>query len=365
LSGVVGCGAAKPQDARSSVSEAPSAPASTTPAKAVLPEPYEPGANLADVIGPFVRPERSSRLAVPLPKGKPRERWTFALDPKLDPAFVVATGTRIVVQGKPKVSATKRESRFVVLDTYGRRVGDDLLVGELVRLEPATGKLRGVGVSELPAAWRLADATLSNDELGRTVEGALASRGAFHEGVQVLLQSGRVEIYIPSSSPRGAGLQRTVVEPPVKPLDCAIDDDANLHIIVRQGTDLALWSTPLAGGSVGRIRLGPLQRDHSDVPPILGGAVRVIVLDDRIIAVARDGQKSWERKGALTGGATITSDDRLLVATDAKILTIDPSGRASELASAPGEIFLTPPILTGSGLLLVASGSMLHAYAFE
>ena len=93
--------------------------------------------------------------------------------------------------------------------------------------------------------------------------------------------------------------------------------------------------------------------------------MRVVVLDDRLVAIGRDGRALWERKGALTGGATLTSDDRLLVATDAKVLAIDPAGRATEIASAPREVFLTPPILTGRGLLVVASGSSVHAYAFE
>jgi hypothetical protein len=47
------------------------------------------------------------------------------------------------------------------------------------------------------------------------------------------------------------------------------------------------------------------------------------------------------------------------------VLAIDPSGRASEVGSAPKEVFLTPPMRSGSGLVLVASGSALHAYAFE
>ena len=33
--------------------------------------------------------------------------------------------------------------------------------------------------------------------------------------------------------------------------------------------------------------------------------------------------------------------------------------------SEPKAIFITPPILTTSGLLLVASGATLHAYAFQ
>jgi hypothetical protein len=175
----------------------------------------------------------------------------------------------------------------------------------------------------------------------------------------VFLQPAGVEIDV-----RATSTQRTVVEPPVVPLDAAIDEGGNLNVLVRQDTDLALWTTPLAGGSVGRVRLGPLRRDRADVPPILGKAVRVVVLDDRLVAIAPDGKTLWERKGALTGGATITADDHLLVATDAKLLAIAPSGRATELVAAAREVFLTPPILTSSGLLLVASGSALHAYAF-
>ena len=89
----------------------------------------------------------------------------------------------------------------------------------------------------------------------------------------------------------------------------------------------------------------------------MGKVVRVLVLDDRLVAIAPDGKTLWERKGALTGGVTITADDRLLVASDAKVLAIDPAGHATEIVSAPKEIFLTPPIVTGAGLLVVASGS--------
>jgi hypothetical protein len=339
-------------------------PASTLakPATPAPPERYEPGITPADVVAPFVRPERSSRLTMSLPKGKARERWTFPLDPKLDPAFIVTTGTRIVVQGRPKGPASKRQSPFVIVDTEGRRVGDDAFPGELVRLEPASGKLYGIGGTELPGAWLLADASFTNDKLGpedpRTVQGALAVHAAAHDGAHVFLQASGVEVDV-------GGRQRTVVEPPVQPLDCAIDDEGNLHLVVRQAGDLALWTTPLSGGSFGRIRLGPLRRDRADVPPILGKTVRVVLLDDRMIAVGRDGKTLWERKGALTGGATISEDDRLLVASDAKLLAIDPSGRAIELASVPKEVFLTPPIITGGGLVLVASGVSLHAWAFE
>ena len=358
-----GCGTPKTTDPGSVVGISPgTSPAE--PPKPRTPEPYEPGASPTDVVSPYVRPEHSSRLGVPLPKGRARPRWTFTLDPKLDPAFVLTTGTRIVVQGRPTGAATARQTPFVVLDTRGVRVGNDLLPGEHVRLDPLQGKLYGVGGAELPSAWKLADASYSADKLGaddpRSVLGALAVRATAHDGTHVFITKTSVEI-----DARAAGQQRTVVEAPVQPLDAAIDEEANLHVIVRQDRDLALWTTPLAGGSVGRIRLGPLRRDRADVPPILGKGVRVVILDDRMTGIGPDGRTLWERRGALTGGATLTSDDRLLVATDAKVLAIDPSGRTTEVLSAPREIFITPPILTASGLLLVASGSRLHAFAFE
>ena len=100
-----GCGGANGREAPST---APLEPSSRAPAKAPAarenvaePEPFEPAASPSDVVAPFVRPERSSRLAVALPKGCARERWSVAfdpkLDPKLDPAFIVSAGTRIVV----------------------------------------------------------------------------------------------------------------------------------------------------------------------------------------------------------------------------------------------------------------------------
>ncbi len=145
------------------------------------------------------------------------------------------------------------------------------------------------------------------------------------------------------------------------------------HGVITTALVLVSCESPKPSGeavsALGRrsARRGRLARDTRREPR---RHVRVRTADQRRdrraeAAIAPDGKTLWERKGALTGGATITSDDRLLVATDAKIVAIDPSGRASEIASAPKQVFLTPPIVTASGLLLAASGSMLHAYAFE
>ena len=360
---LVACGAAKTQES-SPVAEPRGGESAPAPNKSEKPQVFEAVASAADVVAPWVRPERSSHLAVPVPKGRARERWRLPLESSVDPAFVLAAGTRILVQGRPKGAPTARQSPFVLLDAQGRKIASDLISGDLVRLEPAAGKFYGIGGSEPPSAWQLSDGSHAPDKLGtddaRSVQGALGGRAATHDGIYVYIQPSGVEI-----DARAAGRHRTVVEPPVEPLDGAIDDEANLHLLVRQDKELALWTTALSGGSIGRVRIGPLRRDRASVPPIVGAAVRVVVLDDRLVAFGRDGRLLWERKGALTGGATLTSDDRLLVASDAKVLAIDPSGRATEVATAPKEVFVTAPIVTGGGLLVVASGAALHAYAFE
>lgn len=366
---VASCSSPKPTDPSSVTPDAPrgSKTSPAAPAKPAAPLPFAAVASPGDVVAPFVRPERSSRLATALPRGRARERWALALDPKLDPAFVVCAGSRIALQGRPSADQEHPgflHAPFMLLDTNGTKIAGDDLGGALVRLVPEEGKLFAIGGSGMPTAWQLADGSRGPDKLSgsddpRSASGSLATRAAAHGTTHVFLQANGVEVYVRPDYPR------TVVEPPVQPLDAAIDDEGNLHVIVRQAPDLALWTTPLAGGSVGRVRIGPLRRERAEVPPVLGKAVRVIVLDDRMVAIARDGKTLWERKGALTGGATITADDQLLVATDAKIVVVDPAGRTTELASAPKEIFLTPPILTAAGLLLVASGTTLHAYAFE
>lgn len=364
---LVACGATPPhvQEATPATASGSRAPEqAAVAAKTPAPEPYVAVASTSDVVAPFVRPERSSRLAVPLPKGRARERWSAALDPKLDPVFVLCAGTRIVVQGRAAGPPTSRVGPFALLDTNGRRIQTGFFGGDLVHLRPTAGIFFGVGATESASAHTLAAGTLVPDALRgadlHDLRGPNATSVVSHEGTRVTVQPSGVEI-----EPVGGGAPRTVVEPPVEALDASIDDLANLHVLVRQDKDLALWTTPLAGGSVGRVRIGPLRRNRADTPPIVGGTLRVVVLDDRLVAYGRDGRLLWERKGALTGGATLTSDDRLLVASDAKILAIDPAGRATEIASAPKEVFLTAPILTANGLLVVASGSAVHAYAFE
>src|SRR5689334_21171637 len=82
---LVACGAA-PANGHDPARVAPAgAPAPDRPARASAdPEAYAAGVSASDVVAPYVRPERSSRLGVPLPRGRARERWTAPLEPNVD-----------------------------------------------------------------------------------------------------------------------------------------------------------------------------------------------------------------------------------------------------------------------------------------
>ncbi len=257
------------------------------------------------------------------------------LDVALQPQFVLSAGNRIAVVGR---------SSYATFDDRGRSVESGKLEGPSadMRIDRGGGAIL-FAPDERASKFDTAHHFAAHDDLL-----AVASPGS----LRVLDRSGEV---------------RPIIDGKFDALAISIDDTGTAHAIVRADAgELAVWSAPTAyGGSVGRKKLGRYRRDRNETPPILGRTVHVVVLDDRIIAFAPDGKRLWERAGALTGGATITADDRLLAASDTTILAIDPNGRAVKLVDEPRVVFVTAPILDAKGVLVVASGSALHAYSFD
>jgi hypothetical protein len=293
------------------------------------PEPFVPSAGTGDVVAPFVRPERSSRLDAPYPQGRARAVFKAPFPESLRPAFLLAAGNRVVVVGKWSYAA---------FDTRGRAVETGDVDPTLARIDRETGKVAAATAEQAPP-------------------GDVSGRFAIHDGAFVLASGRTIRVVPREGEPR-------VLDGAFEALDVAIDDDGVAQVLVKQTGDLSLWSIPLRSGSMGRSKLSVTTR-AARTPPILGKRVRVLVLDDRLVALDLDGRKLWERRGAFTGGASITSDDRLLVADGPKVYAIDVAGRASDVVVERDVVFVSPPILNASGLLLVASGKAIHAYRFE
>lgn len=310
-------------------------PPFTLPREEKKPEPYVPAADPSAVTHRFVRAERSSRLAAALPPGKPHGAFTAALDPGTEPIAIFATGTRVVVHGK---------RRFAIFDTKGVRVGTGPSTDAPAWLVPADGAYRvdgpnGATSRGLESAQPMASLTPSS---GREL--------ATHDGITVSLETGSIAIG-----------DRTISTGGVEAVDAAIDDEAVAHVLVRQAHELSLWTTPLAGGSIGRTKIPSMPGERTIAPPIAGKQLRAVAFGDRIVGLARDGKVVFARHGRIAG-ATITEDDKLLVADGKSVVAIDSGGHATELVT--GAAFVTAPVLSAKGLLLVASATALHAYAF-
>jgi hypothetical protein len=310
------------------------------------PEPFVAASSPSDVVVRYVRPERSSRLDATLPRGTAHEKWSAPLEASLDPAFLLAAGTRIVVEGHKR--------RFAMFDTRGTPVASASTEGDVLVLAPANGTFVSVSPQgHVRRGYELADGHAFDPSESSVVP----PESAKHGSAVVYAKTGQIAVA------DGDDL-RPIIEGDFEALDVSVDDAGVAHAIVRQKTALSLWSTPVAGGSIGRVKLEAPRRDRSSTPPILGKNMRVIVLDDRMIALGPDGKKLWERRGAFTGGATMTADDRLLVADGPHVYAVDASGRVSEVTHVERVVFVTPPILTANGMLVVASGQRLHAFSF-
>ena len=187
----------------------------------------------------------------------------------------------------------------------------------------------------------------------RSADLPAGAKVATKDGLVVMLDGGGVHV------------GERAIEGTFEALDLALDDAGLACVLVRQGSDLALWTIPLSSaGGIGRQRL-PRTARRTIGPPVLGKSLRIVLTDAGILAFGLDGKRAWERRGVPSGGVSITADDQVVVADGEAVVSIDPRGRVSTIASLPGAVFVTPPILDASGRLLVADEESLHAYAFD
>ena len=333
LIAVVGCGGSKPATHNPAVRETKIAPPPEQPSSVVTvkeepkSDPYQASKEKGtDAPVPYVRDERSSRLEMPVPKTRGKESWRAPLAlgdaPALHAAFVLAAGNRAVAVGT---------EAWVLFDTKGVRIAGHEMEAPAVRVDRASG---AVVPDETRAQDLPADAKV-----------------AAHDGLVVLVKSGAVY------------LGERAIEGKFEALDVAIDDKGIANVLVKQGEDLSLWTVPIASNTaIGRHKLGKGRRSVG--PPILGKTTRVVVLDTGVVAYSLEGKKLWEHKGLPTGGVAITSDDYALIADGNRVLAVDRKGKKTELWSAPDLTLVTPPVINGDGLLLVASGTYLHGVAF-
>jgi hypothetical protein len=143
------------------------------------------------------------------------------------------------------------------------------------------------------------------------------------------------------------------------PVAMSLDETGQVYLLVQAEAGRSLWIVRPTGERTVSLSLAP---STSIRPPLVGLDHRIFLLESgRLMAIGADGRRLWERSlvGDL-GGAVVTANDRVLVASGHEILSLDPEGKATVLYDFLGEGLLTPPVLTSRGDLLVASATKLY-----
>ena len=368
----------------------------------------EPG-SLA-CLHPFGNERLNSRTGVSLPEGSWAPLWKSPLNPTLHPASLLWAGERILVRGRDlwqlfdstgKGVATERcwaggtllddrRSLFYVPDAdaagltawrladgkpawtikpyFGlefERVflavrGERLVVVSVEGpLHLRSGHAPELAILEVHDLSRLDGAEAGALVLDTRIAESLVRSPRLLAALQgdhlVLAAPGRLFLADLALRVRGELAAEMV------PVAMSLDEAGRLYLLVEAKGRRELWLVTEQGELGLAISLPPRFQAAFSPPAIGYGHAIHLIAADRILAVSPRGEAVWARStGGPVGGVAITPEDRLLVTSGSTLLVFEPSGQVRELFAAPGEVFLTRPVLTAEGKILLASESHLY-----
>jgi hypothetical protein len=405
-----------PPDFRSLWSSAP--PVSAPPAVPIVPgtpRPVAPAAPDPDrsCRQPFVNPRRNSRLAVPLPAGT----WSVAGEATWDrdfrPRHVLHFGDRTLVQGEASWRLLDAAGREIA---WGNRYAGDVYLNAEAGTYLLADSIGSISIRRLSDGRETVAARLNFGDV--YARGLLAMRGGRllaastehelhvhsdfrpeHSILEVceVFDPPRVEPEsLPVTSQPVADLYfktltlpaavggdtvtvatedtifttdwdlriRSVLAGEFTPTALSVDELGRAHLVVAAGRRRELWRVAPDGTRHFATEI-PAEAAEISVPPLIAHDHRVfVVADGAVFAYSAEGRLVREHRptGELAG-ATVTADDRLLMAAGARVSAVDAEGRERVLFECPdGQIF-APPILTADGEMLVATRERLHRLA--
>lgn len=146
------------------------------------------------------------------------------------------------------------------------------------------------------------------------------------------------------------------------PAHLSVDDLGRAHVLVTDEGGPRLWVLTAQGERTLSAGLPVADVRSTLGPPVIGFDRRIFVTTpDVVLAYSPEGRKLWEhRPTGRIAGATVTTDDQLLVAAGNELSALDAEGRRRVLAEFPGESLRTAPVLSAGGDLLVATDAALY-----
>ncbi len=382
------------------------------PIRSVAPESLPPAT--PDPAGLYYRPfgnhGQTSRAPRPLPKGAWALQWKADLDPAFTPTFAMEGKDRILVQsgewrlfdraGKP-IARNRAGAAPMTIDTHiGMFYYTDadsylracrLTTGEpFFKYLPAYGdaftriqiaryrtRMAVVGTERALDPHRVRNperSLIEVNELGLPPK--VDDLGFLTSLVPVgVMRIQNPQMVAASSDTMIAGATqgalyivdwnvqlKAVLESALTPQSLSIDEAQRIYLLGSAGATVSLWLLKADGSRLYAFDLPP-NSELPNTPPIVGYDHTAYLLSGhRIFAVGSSGKQLWTatapRKPA---GAVVTPNGLLIVTEGSEVVAYDAKGARTVLFH--GDAFLTPPLPTAAGELVVASKTAVFSYS--
>jgi hypothetical protein len=359
----------------------------------------------------YANDQQNSRLHSVIPPGAFRVRWRSAVHETLKPNFVLHDGNRIVVQA----------AEWRLFDMDGKLIGADRLALGYILMDAPNDLMYVTNPAGYLAARKLADGVqlfnflprfgnsyarifITRKDQRMIIAGVERPRGAHgdFEPTKSLIETfdlgspprvdsmGFLDSLLPKSSMTIPSIQlivagvneklvaaipnrvyfmdsrlkvETALDAEFEPVTLSLDEAGRVYLAVKTGERTQLWVLSPTGEQFYSFALPPATSVTQ--PPVVGYDHTVyLVTGQTLIAVGTDGKIRWSKagKGRIVG-ASVTSDDQLLTGEGAEVALYNSKGERRLVCSIPEGEILTPPILTSTGEILVASAQAVYSFA--
>jgi hypothetical protein len=150
----------------------------------------------------------------------------------------------------------------------------------------------------------------------------------------------------------------TALEDSFEPVMMSLDEGGRIYLLARRGEAISLWIVTPQGHRLGAYDL-PGDFGTPTVPPIVGYDHRVYLMGaGRALAVNPDGKPAWDEP--VSGPASATADNQLLVSRGPALIAVDAKGAQHMVHQFAGDTLKTAPVTAADGSILVAGAQKLY-----